>query len=610
MCGIAGILSFSNRIEEASILRMISTLTHRGPDGEGIWIDNSAKIGLGHKRLSIIDLSESGKQPMHYAEGRYSITFNGEIYNYTEIKEELTRKGYQSISNSDTEVLLALFDLKKEACLNDLDGMFAFAIWDSKEERLFCARDRFGEKPFYFHKTNEFFAFASEMKAIFSLGVSRIQSRKKIYNYLLYGILEDPHDKTTTFYEQVYQLEPSHYLIISSDNKIITKRYWDINLEIKSNLTEFESIEKFNELFTRSIERRLRSDVPVGSSLSGGLDSSSIVMKIDKLKKENKIQKTFSARFKGFSKDEGTFMQMVIDNTKVEPHFVFPSLNSVINNFDTICKHQEEPFGSASIAIQYEVMKLAKENGVTVLLDGQGADEMLAGYKFYWTAYLSQLYRENRTKFNSETSNYFQTHGEMPPYTNDYIFKWNAYNTSSFRQVSDLRRKFKTVDSSFYLGLHPDLVMQYRSNPNPIPKTTTLKENLYFSMMRRGLVELLRYADRNAMANSVEVRLPFLSHELVEFVFSLPDKLLLSNGWTKYILRKSMEGTMPKEITWRKDKIGFEPPQEEWMKNKFFLDYLNEAKTSLKKEKIIQNENSNLNWSYLSLYAFTQLKSE
>jgi len=606
MCGISGILSFGEKIDASSIKKMVATLHHRGPDGEGIWIDEKSQVGFGHNRLSIIDLSDSGKQPMHYANGRYTITYNGEIYNYQEIKTELISKGYQFQSTSDTEVLLALYDLKKEKTLQDLDGMFAFAIWDSKEQQLFCARDRFGEKPFYFHHNKNQFAFASEMKALFALNISKEKSRKKIYDYLLYGILEDPFDKSTTFYSTIFQLEPSHYLFISSDNKIIKKRYYDIDINLKTEISEKEAVEKFRELFTTSVKRRLRSDVPVGSSLSGGLDSSSIVMMIDKIKKENHIQKTFSARFKDFSRDEGTFMDMVINKSNVEPHFVFPSMESVINNFETICKHQEEPFASASINIQYEVMKLSRDNGVSVLLDGQGADEILAGYTPFWNTYFNQLYRENRKKFNSETNAYQQVHNQAPPYNNNYIFKWNAYSSSSLRFLSELKRKNKSNNSDYFMGIHPQLVGDYKNESNPIPKIKTLKEHLYFYLMKRGLIELLRYADRNAMANSVEVRLPFLNHELVEFLFTLPDEMLLNNGWTKYILRKSMEDILPNEITWRKDKIGFEPPQAEWMKSIFFNDYLNEATNHLKKEKIIVNENPQLIWTYISLFAFLQ----
>lgn len=606
MCGIAGLLSFDHKVDSTSIRNMISKLHHRGPDGDGVWLNEAKQIGLGHKRLSIIDLTETGKQPMHYANNRYTITFNGEIYNYLELKDQLLKKGYTFRSNSDTEVILALYDLKKEKALQEIDGMFAFAIWDEQEQILFCARDRFGEKPFYYHNNQNYFAFASEMKALFTLDISREKNQKKIYDYLLYAILEDPLDKSATFYQNIQQLEPAHFLIIHPDKKISKNRYWDININGTSDLSENDSIEKFRELFTSSINRRLRSDVPVGSSLSGGLDSSSIVMLIDRIKKENHVQKTFSARFENFDRDEGKYMQMVINRSNVAPHFVFPTVESVINNFNTISYHQEEPIGSASVAIQFEVMKLAKENGVTVLLDGQGADEMLAGYKPFWNTYFNQLYRSDRKKFQLETEAYKLLHNEVV-LKNDFEFKWRAFHNNSFKAVSELKRKFKSPTSSYFMGIHPDLVSAHKRELNPIPKVTSLKEHLYFFLMERGLNELLRYADRNAMANSVEVRLPFLNHDLVEFLFTLPNEMLLRNGWTKYILRKSMEDILPSEITWRKDKIGFEPPQTDWLNTSYFKDYLNEAIIDLKREKIIEKENPQLTWNYISLFAFNQI---
>ena len=605
MCGIAGIVSFNQQVENGSLYSMITKLHHRGPDGEGMWINENKMVGLAHKRLSIIDLADTGKQPMHYANERYTITFNGEIYNYIELKEKLRHQGYTFHSTSDTEVLLALYDLKKEAALGELDGMFAFSIWDSKENILFCARDRFGEKPFYYHVNDSYFAFASEMKALFELTISKKVSQKKIYNYILYGILEDPLDKSATFYEAVKQLEPAHYMIVTPDKRLIRKRYWDLEQGNPLMLSEQEAVHRFRDLFTTSVERRLRSDVPVGSSLSGGLDSSSIVMLIDKIKKEKSVQKTFSARFLNFSRDEGNYMQLVIDKATVEPHFVFPTVDSVIDNLKTISYHQEEPIASASVAIQFEVMKLARQNGIKVLLDGQGADEMLAGYTLFWTTYLNQLYASDKIKFKSATTAYTELHNRIPV-KNNLEFKWRAIHNSSFKTVSQLKNAFKSPSSSYFLGMHPDLVSHFRRETNPIPKPVSLKEHLYFFLMKRGINELLRYADRNAMAHGVEVRLPFLNHQLVEFLFQLPDEMLLNKGWSKYILRKSMEDLLPPEITWRKDKIGYEPPQDEWLATPHFKDYLNEAISYLKKEKIISMVVPELTWHYIALYAFTE----
>src|SRR5258705_5394317 len=231
MCGIAGILSFEGSVEQTHLKKMTDAIMHRGPDGEGFWTNQKRNIGFGHRRLSSIDLSRTGNQPMHYANARYTIIYNGEIYNYVELKEFLLQKNYTFHSTSDTEVLLALYDLKKEKALSDLDGMFAFAIWDEKEKNLFCARDRFGEKPFYYFKDKNFFAFASEIKALFQLDVPRVIDMKHVYNYLLYGTSENMHEPYTTFFKGVHQLEASHYFTLSADGKMTKKRYWDLDYE-------------------------------------------------------------------------------------------------------------------------------------------------------------------------------------------------------------------------------------------------------------------------------------------------------------------------------------------------------------------------------------------
>ena len=601
MCGIAGILQFKNEtINPNSLKKMTDVLAHRGPDGEGQWINEKANVGFGHRRLSILDLSKAGHQPMHYAKNRYTITFNGEIYNYIELKEKLLKKGYQFKSNTDTEVLLALYDLKKEACLNDLDGMFSFAIWDEEKQELFCARDRFGEKPFFFSYFKNKLFFASEMKALFEIGVPKEKRIDRYYQYLMYGINEDSNDRSSTFYESIYQLKPAHYFIISKSEKPIQKKYWDIDLSHQIDIPFAEAQIKFRELFEDSINKRLRSDVPVGSSLSGGLDSSSIVLLIDKIKNKAQVQKTFSARFKNFDKDEGKYMNYVIEKSNVEPYFVFPTASSALSNFKTIMHHQEEPIGSLSIAAQFEVMQLARKNNVIVLQDGQGADEILAGYQGYYDAYFLELYTNNRKKYNEEIKafNNLRAIEHSKP---SLAFMWHSKHYKSKKAVGEALKNIKNPKSKYFQGINPDIVRQFKSNENPLDRAANLKQRLYDSLFKRGLSELLRYSDRNSMANSVEVRLPFLSHKLVEFLFSLPDEYLLNTGWSKYVLRKSLENVLPPEIAWRKDKIGYATPQKEWESSPAFKTIILDAIDTLKKEKIITIENDKLNWQYLML---------
>lgn len=601
MCGIAGIMSFNSVLQEEHLKKMTDKIVHRGPDGEGFWLNHDKNVGFGHRRLSIIDLSSQGKQPMLYDEGQYSITFNGEIYNYLELKASLENEGFLFKTKTDTEVLLALYSQKKENCLKYLDGMFSFAIWDEKEKKLFCARDRFGEKPFFYrHKKNESFVFGSEMKALWANGVSRNPNYRRVYYYLAYDVVDDPYDSSSTFYEEIIQLPASHYLTLNASGELKINQYWTLkNIDINPDIRVEYAIEKFYSLFQDSVNKRLRSDVEVGSSLSGGIDSSAIVMMIDQIKKPNQIQKTFSARFKNYVKDEGKHIKEVLNSCKnVQPHNTWPSGQNLLNNLDKLFYHQEEPFGSSSIYAQFEVMKLAKENNVTVLLDGQGADEILAGYTKYYLYYYGHLLRNNKHKYNSEVSNYSKLY-ENWKFSNSE--KLNLYFPKFAVSLERMNKKLSTKSVRRLKYLNSDFINNFKHLKNPFEKFDSLRDSLIGSLFSRGLPELLRYCDRNSMAFSREVRLPFLSHELVEFIFSLPDDFIIRDGWTKFILRKSMQDTLPKSITWRKDKIGYEPPQKRWLENSKIKDRIDHSKEILKKENIIDSMDHCDGWKSLML---------
>jgi asparagine synthase (glutamine-hydrolysing) len=283
MCGIAGIVNPGGGVSTVLLKQVTDAVAHRGPDGEGFWVNSDGTVGFGHRRLAIIDLSDDGRQPLHCMDGRYTLTFNGEIYNYIEIRSDLEAKGYSFKSSSDTEVLLALYHDKQEECLGDLDGMFAFAIWDAKEEKLFCARDRFGEKPFYYAVHEGGLYFASEMKALWAAGVPRSIDHRLVFNYLEHGATFDPDDGSATFFCGIQKLPASHFFVVTPERPVPEPvRYWDLDYtRINSAINEDSAVEKVRELVVRSVERRLRSDVRVGSSLSGGLDSSVVVYVID-----------------------------------------------------------------------------------------------------------------------------------------------------------------------------------------------------------------------------------------------------------------------------------------------------------------------------------------
>ncbi len=596
MCGIAGIISLnSNDLSLEKLKLMTDAIAHRGPDGEGQWIDDSGRVGLAHRRLSIIDLNSTADQPMHFLD-RYSIVFNGEIYNYLELKEELVKRGYSFRTKSDTEVLLALYDYKKDNCLNDLDGMFAFAIWDKQTKTLFCARDRFGEKPFFYYQDKDSFYFGSEMKALWAVGVPKKPNEKQVFLYLAYGAQNDIKNPSNTFYEKIQQLEPSHCFFLEK-NKICNKRkYWDINLSNRNESINIDTAKNtFHELFNLSIKRRLRSDVPVGSSLSGGLDSSSIVTLIDKIKSESQIQKTFSARFDGFVRDEGKYMEMVVAANKVEPHYIFLTPDLLNEQLDKVAYHQEEPFGSTSVVAQWEVMKLAKANNVTVLLDGQGADEILAGYSHFFYNYFSSLMLHNKKELAKQKEYYFNLYGQKFDYGKNLML--HSHFPKLRRNVRIIKNKL--IQPDYFTQFNSDFLAHYKDLHYGNGFVTDLNKALYNNTFSGGLQNLLRYADRNSMAHSREVRLPFLNHHLVEFVFSLPDSMKLHNGWTKFIMRESMNSLLPQEICWRKEKVGFEPPKYKSIKK----ELAEESKDILFQNGIInRNENlENLDWEYFQI---------
>lgn len=537
MCGIAGIYNLKkSHVNTDDLKKMTDAIAHRGPDGEGHWIHENQNIGFGHRRLAIIDLSAAGHQPMNYL-NRYTITFNGEIYNYIEIKEKLILNGYQFNSDSDTEVVLASYDLKKEKCLEDFDGMFSLAIWDELEQKLFCARDRFGEKPFHYFNDTENFIFASEIKQFWAIGIPKKPYQKRVDEFIKLNTVLSDEEPEKTFFENIFILPAAHYLTIDSTFHLSINKYWDIDLS-KPNLklSKEDAVLKFKDLLTTSIQRRLRSDVPVGSSLSGGVDSSAIVAIVNK--QNVKSQNTFSARINGYQKDEGVFISSVVNYLKnINRQEIFVTKELLQSNLDAIIFHQDEPFQSTSIVAQFLVMNLAKQNNVTVLLDGQGADEFIAGYQPMYLEYLKSLFYHNRTLYYKEVKAITVFYDNTVPFTFPHI-------NETFRMK---------------LGYYK---LKLLKREMPLPKLH-FKQLMKNYVLGSTLQQLLRYADRNSMASSIEVRLPFLSHELVEFVFRLPEEYIINNGWTKWILRSAIDGLLPDSIVWRKKKIGFEMPDDE-----------------------------------------------
>lgn len=388
MCGISGVINKNNyKIKKEEIKSINDLIYHRGPDDEGFYFGKN--FAFGHRRLSILDLSSDGHQPMTYLD-KYVITYNGEVYNYLEIKEELQKDGYTFCSHTDTEVILASYDKWGENCVNRFNGMWAFAIYDKEKNIIFCSRDRFGVKPFYYTEIDNNFVFGSEIKQLLEFYEDRYVNKKVLMNYLVIGY---ENYNNETFFENIFKLQQSHNLIYNlTDHTYFEKRYYDIKNEIL-NINENESIELYNEKLFQSVKLRLRSDVKVGTCLSGGLDSSSIAGIASILNKKVTDEKFVAIHAKSTEKksDESNYAKKVAEHCNLELNIIEPSKRDFVEVLDEVIYTQEEPFRSPSIIMQYFVMKKAKDIGCTVLLDGQGGDETLLGYERYYPAYLLDL---------------------------------------------------------------------------------------------------------------------------------------------------------------------------------------------------------------------------
>ncbi len=594
MCGIAGIISSGTaQVSIHQLQTMSGILAHRGPDGEGLWIHDDGHCGFAHRRLSILDKTPKAAQPLHYM--HYTMMLNGEIYNYIELKEMLQKKGYQFFTDGDTEIIPAAFDCWGRECLHHFDGMFVFVLYNHLSHEIFIARDRFGEKPLYFshdkkeNSSFESFVFASEMKALWAVGIPRDYYGERLLQYLALGKVTGFPDKKNTFYKNVLSLPQGHFISIQTKTcEIEIKKWYTPNLEKNNEEKNVNTIiTQFLSLLETSVSRRLRSHVHTGTSLSGGIDSAAIAAMIMGIKKKNECWKNtaFTASFPGFEKDELSKSKEVAAFLHMQQEIIFPTEKDWIENFEKIMYHQEEPLQSSSVLSQYMVYKKAKEKNIIVLLDGQGADEILGGYTKYTRWYLQELLREKKPAFINEKKLLL---------ANEFLENWDTkdYIMSAFPRISiavlQSIEKWKIKHTGY---IQKDFYETYKDHQS-LRKNMAygLSGQLAYNSFESGLDELLRYADRNSMAHSVEVRLPFLSHELVELIFSLPSSFKMKNGFTKWILRKAMVNKLPENIIWAKGKIGYEPPQATWMKIKPIQDMIITARKKLVEKNILQKE--------------------
>jgi asparagine synthase (glutamine-hydrolysing) len=553
MCGIAGFVHEEGDDQAAAsiVRRMIALQRHRGPDGEGFFDDRG--VSLGHCRLAILDLSDAGHQPMPDESRRYWITYNGEIYNYRELSDELRSSGYRFRGSSDTEVLLAAFGEWGSKCLDRLRGMFAFAIWDCKTKTLFAARDRLGIKPFhYWVNGDRQLAFASEIKALMDFLPQRAPNIKLAGEFLAWNLLD--HNPVETMVAGINRLPAAHALLWRVGEPLRVWRYWDVavceEFEV-SPAREQTLISEFRHKFAECVSLHLRSDVPVGTCLSGGLDSSAIAcVTYAELCQRGEWreggQHTFSACFHEPELDERPYIESVVSAIHCQPHYVFPSGDGLIQDFEKWIWHQEEPLGSTGVYAQYCVARLAKQAGIKVLLDGQGSDEQLAGYRKFILAYLRELLNAGRYVRLSRELVAFFCHLEM-------------LRTCSF--VDGRRYLFESLPE--LSTLWPDQAVPKR--PESLRIGRSVGRRVEADLTRFSLPALLRFEDRNMMAFGVESRVPFVDHILVEWMARLPVTLRLSGGWSKRILREALHGILPEEIRTRRSKLGFSTPESTWL---------------------------------------------
>ena len=543
MCGLSCVFSLSgDNAEPGAIEALHSQIQARGPDGEGIYRESS--LALAHRRLAIIDTSVSANQPFFWGD-RYVVVFNGEIYNYRELRVELEAEGFHFSTSSDTEVLIAAYSHWGQACQERFNGMWAFVIWDRQSKQLFCSRDRFGVKPLYWAERNQQLFLASEPKQLRALGLGSQVNRDELSRFLFSGIVGATSD---TFFAGIQSLPPGHFLVAAHNLPIRITRWYSF----PSTSVDSHAIPS---LLRDSVALRLRSDVPVGSCLSGGLDSSAVVMIATKALKSSSTNplSCIHARSSDPEVDESSFASLVADASGSRLLTLTPSADQFWDNLPEICRIQDEPFGSPSICMQYFVMQQARVSGCPVMLDGQGADEILLGYSKFMVLALSHAWQTGGIKLFVRTLlNSWSANASLTPST---TFQYLVATLLSPLRTARVSRRFS------FLNLSIDPVRDLYDSVSAA--ATDCRRTQLLELFQTSLPALLRYEDRNSMAHSVEARLPFLDYRVVESALSLPVDRKIHNGWSKYPLRIS--GILPDAIAWRRSKLGFNAPERSWI---------------------------------------------
>lgn len=576
MCGICGELRFGRgRTSEGAILAMRDQLIHRGPDDDGLFVSERRHAGLGFRRLRIIDLTPNASQPMANEDGSVQLVFNGEIYNFQELRRGLVARGHRFRSQSDTEVIVHLYEEKGADCIADLEGMFALAIWDDRSERLTLARDRAGKKPLFYYRSNDLFAFASEIKSFFAHPDIVVEpDPEAMPYYFIYGYVPAP----ATFYRRIFQVEPATLMTVEADGRRASRRYWQLRYPEAGDVRPIdrrEALTGVRDRLTRAVERRLVSDVPLGAFLSGGIDSTIVVGLMSRLMSEP--VKTFSIGFEGDpAYDETRYARLAAERFKTD-HTEFLVSPSAIDLVEKLIWHHDGPFGDSSAVPTYIVSRLTREK-VTVVLTGDGGDELFAGYLRFYAAVLSERIPSGLGR----SAHAILSHAPVP--ANDR--HWFAQMQRFFRSMRlPLYSRMTRWNALFFEDLDALLRPDFVAALEPIDKLryiaselalmdgrSTLSKVLHANFKSYLPDDLLVKMDRCTMANSLEARSPFLDRELVEYAAGLPDDMKLRGRQTKFILREAFSDLLPPAIQ-RRGKMGFGVPLGTWFRGEL-RDYM------------------------------------
>ena len=576
MCGLGAIYNLGNKPFESfnELETMMSQVKYRGPDSYQKYF--SENIILGHRRLSIIDLDKSANQPFFW-KNKYVLIFNGAIYNYLEIKKELQVFGYKFQTSSDTEVLIAAYEQWGEICLKKFNGMWSFLIWDIENEKIFASRDRFGIKPLYWSKKNEKIFFASEIKQLRSIGLGCNPNYDEISKFVYSGMIGTTQE---TCFEGIMQIPAGHNLIINKNKEINLNQWYDLKKETLKVKTHNDVM----DILYDSIKLRTRSDVDLGILLSGGIDSSLLTINLDKIRSKYKV-------FHGSTTEEETnetaFAYLVSKFINKQLIITRPSSEEFWGNLKKVIHQQDEPFGSTSIFMQYFVMEDAKKQNCKVILDGQGADEICLGYKRYMVLPIF----------------YFLKNFKLMDIFKSILFVLKRNSNLTFLQklqyvfgqyLSELRT-LRARKRMHFIKLSSKKIGQiYKEISKSLWNINSLQ---FLEIYKYSLPSLLRFADRNSMFNSIELRVPYLDHRFVEKCFAMPLENKIRDGWDKYIFRRS--NILPNKIAWRQSKLGFASPSKTWI-NKYSFELLDEISNSEFLKNISDINELELSWRKLN----------